>query len=100
MPQGEISIRLNCSAVPCASFGFSATGKRISFPLSITIIIWPSRNTAERALSAKILMPLLFGIGPTYGGPNGKAIAFGNIDLVEPDFFALNAVWFHRWFAS
>jgi len=45
-------------------------------------------------------MPLLFGIGPTYRGPNGKAIAFGNIDLVEPDFFALNAVWFHRWFAS
>ena len=59
MPYGEISIWLNCSAVPGASRGFSATGKRISLPLSRVMMIWPSRKTAERALSVKTLMPLL-----------------------------------------
>src|ERR1017187_5844864 len=58
MPYGEISIRPNCSAVPWASRGFPATGKRISFPLSRLRMIWPSRRTAERALSIKMLMPL------------------------------------------
>ena len=33
------SILLNWSAVPCASRGFSATGKRISLPLSRLIMI-------------------------------------------------------------
>ena len=33
------------------------TGKRISAPLVITITTWPSRTTAERALSVKMLMP-------------------------------------------
>ena len=59
MPNGEISILLNCFAVPRANRGFSATGKRILAPLSIEIIMWPSRKTAERALSVNMLMPLL-----------------------------------------
>src|SRR5208283_1932484 len=59
MPYGEISIRPNCAGVPCASRGFPATGKRISLPLTMVIMIWPSRKTADRALSIKTLMPLL-----------------------------------------
>ena len=44
-------------SIPRASRGLAATGKRISAPLSIAITIWPSRNTAERALSVKMLIP-------------------------------------------
>ncbi len=58
MPNGESSIRLNCAAVPRANRGFPATGKRISLPLAIATMIWPSRNTAERALSVKMFIPL------------------------------------------
>ena len=52
-------MRFNCRAVPRASRGFTATGKRISAPLSMRTITKPSSQTAERAMSAKVFMPLL-----------------------------------------
>jgi hypothetical protein len=51
---------LSCFSVPLASRGFSATGNLISAPLSIATMIEPSRKQAERAVSLKVFMPLLY----------------------------------------
>src|SRR5436309_3474713 len=106
MPNGEISIRLNCSGVPCASRGFWATGKRISDTFSIAIIIWPSRNTAERALSVKVLirlvrrsglalLPLLKTLGINVTAPKHICKSFVDLSL-ECEVL----VWVHALYAT
>lgn len=81
MPKGESSIRLTCSGVPRANRGLPATGKRITAPLSIAITIWPSRNSAERALSVKMLIPPLNNKGPVLGC---KLLSFRQLSYLEP----------------
>src|SRR4051794_40908442 len=49
----------NCEGVPLARRGFSATGNRSSLPLSMEMTMNPSSKRADRAISVKVLMPLL-----------------------------------------
>ena len=49
----------SCAGVPLASRGFVETGKRICAPLCMELTMKPSSKEADRAVSAKVLMPLL-----------------------------------------
>src|ERR1035437_9236294 len=58
-PNGESSMWFNCGCMPRASRGLSATGKRISAPLSMRTMICPFRCSAVTAMSVNVFMPLL-----------------------------------------
>ena len=74
-PKGDSSILLSWDGVPLASRGFSGTGKRSCTPLCMEITMNPSSKQALRAVSAKVLMPLLDNKGLMLAQAPARAIA-------------------------